>query len=244
MIGLVRVVGSLALGSLLILGGCANGSEEAYKAEPAYSGRKASLPTVPTLPTTPIKAGDAYTVYGASHHLRSRIHSSEVTKNEIAIVGYIVESNIETAPACAIHKTGKGDADDCKSPIPMFAIADTKGDTSENRIKVMGWASNFAQVFDAMEKYKGKKDPPKELVKDELWAVDLPFPLPAKGAKVKVTGKYGDNFSRASSGLVGDPIHGVMTYSKLEYLEPSEAPAAFPTAGTTNTTSAVATKKK
>ncbi|MEO8874729.1 MAG: hypothetical protein ABI461_04000, partial [Polyangiaceae bacterium] len=196
-----------------------------------------NLPSVPALPTTPIKgSGDSYTIYGASHHLRSTIHFADVTSKEITIEGYIIDSNIERAPKCAVHKTGKKDPDDCITEIPTFVIADDKNaapDAKVPKIKVMGWASNFSNVFDAMQKYKGLKDPPKELLKDATWATDIPFPLPAKGAKVKVTGKYGVNFARASSGLAADPINGVMTYSKLEYEEPSTEPAAFTTADAT-----------
>ncbi|HEX7663338.1 MAG TPA: hypothetical protein VF407_02450 [Polyangiaceae bacterium] len=216
--------------------GCGN-TDEPYKPLPAFSGSKPSLPSVPSLPTTPIKgSGDSYTVYGAGHQLRSRIHAADVTAKEITIEGYIIDSNIERAPKCAVHKTGKKDPDDCVTEIPTFTISDDKNatvDAKTPKIKVMGWASNFANVFDAMQKYKGLKDPPKELVNDETWAVPIPFPLPAKGAKVKVTGKYGVNFARASSGLSADPINGVMTYSKLEYEEPSTEPAAFATADST-----------
>ena len=211
---------------------CGN-TDEPYKPLPAFSGSKPNMPAIPTLPTTPIKgSGDSYTVYGAGHQLRSRIHFADVTAKEITIEGYIIDSNIERAPKCAVHKTGKKDPDDCVTEIPTFIIADDKNATPDAKvpkIKVMGWASNFANVFDAMQKYKNLKDPPKELVKDETWAMDIPFPLPSKGAKVKVTGKYGVNFARASTGLSADPINGVMTYSKLEYEEPAPEPAAFAT---------------
>lgn len=186
------------------------------------------------MPSTPIKQGDAYTVYGAVHHLRSRIHGAEVTQKEITITGYITEYNLATAPECAVHKTGKKDPDGCVTEIPSFTIADTKdakSDAKTPHIKVMGWASNFANVFEAIEKYKNLKEPPKELYKDELWAVDVPFPLPAPGAKVKVTGKYGVNFAKSSTGIAADPLNGIMTFGKIEYLEPSTEPAALPKPG-------------
>src|SRR5439155_1580449 len=85
-------------------------------------------------------------------------------------------TNLLEAPECAVHKTGKGDKDDCKAPVPAFWIADDKGD-DKNAIKVMGWASNFAQIYDAVQKYsapKGGKEV--EAVKDEFWAVDIPYP--------------------------------------------------------------------
>jgi hypothetical protein len=208
--------------------GCGSGNDEPYKPQPAFSGRKPNMPAVPTLASTPKKSGDGYTVFGAIHDLKSRIHSADVTAKEISLVGYIVDSNIASAPACAVHPTGKKDPDNCVNvDIPSFWIADNKGDMKGQRIRVLGWAKNFATVYDAMQKYKNLKDPPKELVKDDVWAVDVPFPLPAVGAKVKVTGKYGFTFSKSSTGLVSDPANGVMTYSKMEVLEPAPEPAAF-----------------
>lgn len=213
-------------GLLGALPGCGSG-DEPYKPAPAWSGKKANMPAPPQLPSTPIKAGDAYTIFGASHHLKSRIHDKEVTAKDITIQGYIVESNIPNAPACAIHKTGKGDDEKCKTEIPSFWIADSKGE-AKAKIRVIGFARNFPVIFDAMEKYKNLKEAPKDkdVVKDDQWQVDVPYPLPAVGAKVKVTGKYGFSSSKAS-GLVTDPLYGVMTYGKMEYLEPSPEPAKF-----------------
>lgn len=223
------VVGAFAV-ALASIGGCGN-NEETYKAAPAWSGQKPNLPTPPQLSTAPVKVGDAYTVEGASHHLRSANHNKDVTKSSVTIQGYIVEENISTAPSCAIHKVGKKDADDCTSEIPSFWIADEKGAGKDKpRIRVLGWAKNFATVHDALDKYKNLKevkDPAKDLVKDEVWSVDVPFPLPAVGAKVKVTGKYGYTFSKSSQGLVSDPVYGVMTYEKLETVEPAPEPVAF-----------------
>lgn len=209
---------------------CSSGADEPYKPVPAWSGRKPNMPSPPTLSSAPIKVGDAYTIVGASHHLRSRMHQAEVTKNSITIQGYIVDENISTAPACAIHKTGKADPEDCKAEIPSFWIADEKdAGPDKPRIRVLGWAKNFATVYDAMQKYNPLKSPPteKQVVKDEMWQVDVPWPLPAKGAKVKVTGKYGFTFSKASTGLVSDPINGVMTYEKIDTVEPAPEKVSF-----------------
>lgn len=206
-------------------------SEEPYKPAPAWSGRAASLPAPPAINIGPIKVGDAYTIAGASHHLRSRMHDKEVTAKPITIIGYIVEENISSAPACAVHKVGKKDPDDCNAEIPSFWIADTKGAGKDApRIRVMGWAKNFATVFDAMEKYnklKEIKDPAKDLVKDDVWNVEVPFPLPAVGAKIKITGKYGFTFSKSSTGLVSDPVNGVMTYEKIEVVEAAPEKVSF-----------------
>jgi hypothetical protein len=217
--------------------GCSSGADEPYKPTPEWSGRKPSLPPPPTLNAAPIKAGEAYTIFGASHHLRSRMHEKDVTKNNITIQGWIVEENISDAPKCAIHKVGKKDPDDCPPAgqppieIPSFWIADEKGAGKDKpRIRVLGWAKNYATVFEAMEKYKNLKevkDPAKDLLKDEIWSVDVPFPLPAVGAKVKVTGKYGFVFTKASTGLVSDPINGVMTYEKMEVVEAAPEKVSF-----------------
>ncbi len=208
--------------------GC-NSNDEPYKPVPAFSGRKASMPAVPTLPNKPIKVGDAYTVYGVAHHLRSRVHNADVNGKDLTINGYIVKTNLMEAPPCAVHKTGKGDKEDCKAPVPAFWIADEKGD-EKNTIKVMGWASNFAQVYDGIEKYSAKpvagKEP--EVVKDEFWGQDVPNPIPNVGAKVSVAGTYGVSFTRATSGVETDPEHGIMSVTKLTYLEPPPQPAVLP----------------
>ena len=223
--------------ALTFVVGCSSGADEPYKPAPEWSGRKPSLPTPPTLTAAPIKVGDAYTIAGASHQLRSRLHEKDVTKANITIQGYIVEENISDAPKCAIHKVGKKDPDDCPPAgaapieIPSFWIADEKGAGKDKpRIRVLGWAKNYATVFEAMEKYrtiKEIKDPAKDMFHDDVWNVDVPFPLPAVGARVKVTGKYGFVFSKASTGLVSDPINGVMTLEKAEVVEPAPEKAAF-----------------
>ena len=231
----MRMTLRLGIGlALTVLSASCGSNDEPYKAAPAWSGRKPNLPAPPTLNSAPIKVGDAYTIAGAAHQLRSRYHDKEVTQKPITIQGYIVEENISTAPSCAIHKTGKADKEDCVAEIPSFWIADEKGAGKDKpRIRVMGWAKNFATVFDAMEKYKNLKevkDPAKDLVKDEMWGATVPFPLPATGAKVKVTAKYGYVFSKSSTGLVSDPVWGVMTYegeSKIEIVEPAPEKVAF-----------------
>lgn len=225
------------LGLALLVVGCSSGSDDPYKPAPEWSGRKPTLPPPPTINAAPVKVGDAYTVAGASHHLRSRIHDKDVTKADITIQGYIVEENISDAPKCAVHKVGKADPEGCPGvgqppiPIPSFWIADEKGAGKDKpRIQVLGWARNYAVVYEAMEKYKllkEVKDPEKDLYKDEVWSALVPYPLPAAGAKVKITGKYGFTFSKATTGLVSDPVNGVMTLTKMDTVEPGPEKAAF-----------------
>jgi hypothetical protein len=220
----------LGLAAVVLTASCGS-SDEPYKPAPAWSGRKPNMPAPPTLSNAPIKVGDAYTIAGASHHLRSRMHDKEVTQKSITIQGYIVEENISSAPDCAIHKTGKADPENCNAEIPSFWIADEKGAGKDKpRIRVMGWAKNFASVFEAMEKYKNLKeikDPAKDYYKDEMWNIEVPYPLPAVGAKVKITGKYGFTFTKSSTGIVSDPVNGVMTYEKQEVVEPAPEKVSF-----------------
>lgn len=225
-----RAISLLALASPLALApfaaGCgSSGAEQPYVPQPAYSGKKASMPAVPTLPQKPIKVGDAYTVWGLQHHLRSRVHNPDVANKDVTVVGYIVKTNLAEAPKCAVHKTGKGDKDDCKAPVPAFWIADEKGD-DKNAIKVMGWASNFANIYDAIEKYSVKTN--KDVVKDEFWGGEIPNPIPNVGAKVQLAATYGVGFSKSTQGVETDPIRGLLTFSKMTYLEPPPEPGTLP----------------
>jgi len=210
--------------------GCGGGDKNEYKPKPAYSGKAASLPAVPTLPKKPKKIGDAYTVSGAIHDLRSRVQGPKLLAQEqISIVGYIIKTNLMDAPPCAVHKTGKADGKECEKnppPIPAFWIADDKSSPPNEAIAVMGFASNFAKLFDAIEKYK-KKDV-KEPAKDDTWGAVIPNPIPNKDAKVKVTGKYSTSFTLASQGVEANPLTGIMTYKTLEYLEPPPVPGTLP----------------
>lgn len=192
-----------------------------YKARPAVSGTLPNLPPVPTLPKKAKKVGDAYTIWGVTHDLRSRVHAEDVNGKKLSIVGYIVKTNYADAPPCAVHKTGKADPVDCHSPIPTFSIADEK-DEKKDVIDVMGWASNYAQMFTLIEGIdkaaKGKEGEVK--LTDEFWGQELPNPLPNVGAKVKVTGTYGMSFSKATGGAAVNPKYGIMTVETIEYLEP------------------------
>lgn len=209
--------------------GC-QGEDNPYKPQPAWSGRAASLPAPPSMPSTPIKQGDAFTVYGAIHQLRSLIHNKDVTKDPISITGYIVDSNIPRAPDCAVHKTGKKDPDNCNPEVPSFWIADGQGDTKGPKIRVVGWARNFAVVYDAMVAYKkikpGDQPTEKQAVTDDMLNVTVPFPLPSVGAKVKITGAY--NVAKTVvSDMVSEPMGGVMALQKMDTLEPATEPAKF-----------------
>jgi hypothetical protein len=221
-----------ALGVAALLGAIAGcgGDDNPYKPQPAWSGKRASLPPPATPPSNPIKTGESYTVYGAIHQLRSLIHGKDVTANPISITGYIIDSNIPRAPECAIHKTGKADPPNCTPEVPSFWIADEKGATKGSKIRVVGWARNFAVIYDAMKSYArvrpGEQPKDKEIIDDDILNVVVPFPLPAVGAKVKITGAY--NVAKTVvSDMVSEPQGGVMALQKMEQIEPAPSPAAF-----------------
>ena len=211
--------------------GCGDEGEP-YQPVVPPAGVKANLPSVPSVPKRPIKEGEAYTVWGASYSLRSRVHHNDVAGRDLKITGYIVATNLDEAPKCAIHPTGKQDPEGCEAPIPTFWIADTKDATKADAMKVLGWASNYAQLYDAVNEYrkrrvsKRKKEP--EPLQDAFWGVKIPYPLPGVGAKVTVTGNYSTAFTRATSGTVADPIMGVLTYDDVEYLEEPAELATLP----------------
>ncbi len=211
----------------LCLGAFGCGQDEVkYTPRPAASGAKASLPPAANLPKRPMKNGEAWTVWGASYSLRSRVHRKEVAGKRLSIQGYIVKNNMKDAPECAVHKAGKADPESCNAPVPAFWIADSKDAAEADSIKVMGWASNFAQIFDAIDEFdKGKENAE---YNDSNWGVKVPNPLPAVGAKVTITGNYGVSFSKASSGAEADPFMGVMDFQEMTVQEPAPEPATLP----------------
>jgi hypothetical protein len=224
-----QAIGACALAAMLAGAAGCSSDDNPYKPVPAWSGKRASIPAPPTLPSTPIKGGDgSYTVFGAIHQLRSLLHGKDVTANPITITGYIVDSNVGRAPKCSIHKTGKADPADCNMEVPSFWIADNKGDMKSPKIRVVGWARNYAVICDAMKAYNHLKpgEQPKEPVNDDILNVPLPNPLPSIGAKVKITGAY--NVAKTVvSDMVSEPTGGVMAYQKLETVEPAPDMATF-----------------
>jgi len=213
--------------SLATLGTLGCGQEEVkYTPRPAASGIKASLPPAANLPKRPLKNGDTWTIWGASYSLRSRVHRKEVAGKRISIQGYITKSNITDAPECAVHKGGKADPEDCKAPVPTFWIGDSKDAPESESIRVMGWASNFAQIFDAIDEFDKGKENAEHL--DTFWGVKVPNPLPAVGAKVTVTGNYATTFSKASSGAEADPFMGVIDFQEMTIQEPAAELATLP----------------
>jgi hypothetical protein len=231
------MTGALLIGTLL---GC--GPEEPKYTPKSAATSKANIPPPPTLPQLKKKDGDAFTVAGIVHDMRSVVHRPEVMGKQVSLVGYIVKTNLvackddknakkeECAPACAVHKGGKGDPVECEAPVPTFWIADTKEEKTA-MIPVMGWSSNYARIYDAIEEMEKATNLEKQKevkIEDPVWGITLPNPLPAPGGKVKVTGTYSTTFARASSSIQTNPKYGIITVEKIEYLEEPTELATLP----------------
>ena len=184
-----------------------------------------SLPPVPSLPRRAERVGEDFTVWGASSTLRSRFDRKSVTEAPIWITGYIVQTNLDTAPRCAVHPAGVADPPGCTAPVPAFWIGDEPNAAPKDSIKVLGWASNYAQLHDAIRQYAR---PGADAHVDAFWGIAIPNPLPARGAKVRVRGSYRASFTRASTGIEADPIMGLVTYESMVVVERAPAPATLP----------------
>ncbi len=234
-----RTLLTLAVAAGLLVG--CGPEERPYKPSPVHSGSKPTLPSVPTLPNKAKKDGDAYTVWGAIHDLRSPVHDKDFEGKEVTLTGYVVKTNFmeackdenapadgeECVPKCAIHKTGKADPADCKAPVPTFWIAETKDekDLERKAIPVKGWASNFAQMYTFIEALD--KDDEAQL-SDEFFGMDLASPLPNVGGKVKVRGNYGFTYTKSTGGAASNPRTGIMTANKIEWTKVPPMRAVLP----------------
>ncbi len=198
-----------------------------YTPHPAASAAAQQLPLPATkLALEPIKSGDAFTVWGAAYYLRSRRHHAEVTKSALQITGFIVKTNLGEAPKCAVHRGGQADPDNCRSPIPTFWLGDRPDAAVADCIPVMGFASNYAQLYDAIKAFDGGK--PDSEYFDTFWGLPIPNPLPMRGAKVTVHGTYATSFTKASSGSVVDPVMGIFSFERMQTLEPASELATLP----------------
>jgi hypothetical protein len=234
----LRTLIALGVAASFLSLGCGP-EERPYKPKPAYSGKKPSLPSVPTLPNKNKKEGDAYTVWGAIHDLRSVVHEKDFDGKPTTIVGYVVKTNYQetckegekpckSVPECAIHKTGEGDPPDCKAPVPTFWIAESKDekDLTKKSIPVKGWASNYAQIFSMVEEIDSEDDEAE--IMDEFFGVKLPNPLPNIGGKVRVTGTYGFTYTRSTGGAASNPVTGIISADKIEWVEKPPERAILP----------------
>ncbi|MEZ4444515.1 MAG: hypothetical protein R3B72_35905 [Polyangiaceae bacterium] len=186
--------------------------------------------TVPALPAIelsdlPFTNDDGtYTVFGATHHLRLQARNAEVTQQPITVSGCITATNYEQAPACAVHRTGVADPANCEAPAPSFHLAD---DCSGGvAVRVMGWASNWAQIFTMIEGIDQYGD--EAVLEDEFFGHELPNPIPAVGSRVRATGTYGHFYTRGSRGRAADPRYGILTASRIELIQRAPKRALLP----------------
>jgi hypothetical protein len=237
----IRTSLALALTATITLAGCGP-EEKPYEPEKPYEGKKPDLPQPPTLPNKKKKEGDAYTVWGAIHDIHSYVHEKEIMGKEVSIVGYIVKINWaegcedemkrdvgkHCVPKCAVFEAGKKDTPvGCEAPIPTFWIADTKEvqDYTKDAIPVMGWASNWSQIYSLIKDLESDE----EATRLDPWTgVDMPTPVPNVGAKVKITGKYGFTATVGTKGASSNPRTGIITWRGMDYLEPAPEPAKLP----------------
>lgn len=191
---------------------------------PPSSDGPLQLPT-PHLTMQPTRSDDAFTVWGTGYFLRSRHHRNEVDGKVISVRGFIVKTNLPDAPACAVHATGIADPEDCRAEIPTFWLADRLGAPLSEAIPVLGFASNYAQIYDAIKHFDAGHDEP---IEDSYWGMPIPNPLPARGAEVIVTGFYSTTFAKASSGAVSNPVMGILDHRSTTVIQPALVPATLP----------------
>ena len=72
-------------------------------------------------------------------------------------------------------------------------------------------------------------------MQDVFTGSNLPKPLPVVGAKVKVTGAYGETFSGASGGSASNPRTGILGAKKIETTEAAAIIAVLPGMKVSNT---------
>jgi hypothetical protein len=154
------------------------------------------------------------------------VHRAEVSDRAVTIEGYITKTNLLDAPRCAVHPAAAASSKSCRAPAPAFWLGDTPDAAPKDCIKVLGWASSYAQVYEALRQLDSGKPAAGRI--DALLGKPLPNPLPAVGAKVSVTGEYGSTFVMPSSDAEADIVMGLLTYQTMRYETPSPELATLP----------------
>jgi hypothetical protein len=196
---------------------CAGREPAAYLPLPALS-VSASLPDPLSLPERPERAGEAYTVWGLKKALRAPGGAGRLRDVDVTVEGYVASTNFDEAPPCALHPIERPDPPGCVGPVPSFSLADSVDD-ERFRLAVMGFASSWANLFTASAR-AGRKAP----YLDSQWGRVILDPLPARGAKMRVTGRASRSFPLASGG-VETRAGGVVAYLSAIYLVPPPAGA-------------------
>ena len=173
-----------------------------------------------------VRVSGVLTVWGAAYYLRNPHHQREVLAEPISIQGYVTKTNLADAPRCAVHRAGEADPENCRPEIPAFWLGDYPDAPEADCIKVMGFASNYAQILEAIRRADSERpDLPYE---DAFWGQVIPNPLPAVGAKLRVRGNYGFSFAKASSGAETNPVMGLLDYTGRDILQHAPELATLP----------------
>ena len=213
----------LVLGIATLVGGC--GDKLKYKAEPAYSGPKASLPKVPALPSpATFKDGNNWTILGLQHQLANPRHRPEVEGKSLSISGYVVDIYRPKEPAgkegciypqkkhppTSKEPTPPGVAcDTVKYEPPHFYIADSKDEKNPAKmVTVMGYASSYIQQQMARDWYKQHSNikldgtaKEEDLYLDNNYSSQITIlGEPTVGSKVVVTGQFGSKYEEGQGG--------------------------------------------
>jgi hypothetical protein len=179
----------------------------------AYEGTDKTEQAPIALPA--ISEGTVMSVARASAALRSPEHRAEVDGKEIRVAGYVVRSTIDEVPLCAVHRAGIEDPQGCAPPVPTFWLADTPKASPAESMRVMGWASNHAVIYDAIR--LADRGVSASTV-DGFWGVTLPQPLPAVGARLVIVGRYATKFEKATLPVPPDPVMGILDASQITTL--------------------------
>ena len=125
-----------------------------------------------------------------------------------------------------MHRAGEADPENCRAEIPAFWLGDGPDAPLTDCIKVMGFASTYSQLFEAIRQADSvHADAPYQ---DAFWGQTIPNPLPAVGAKLRVHGNYGFTFAKASSGAEADPVMGLLDYTDRYILQGVSELATLP----------------
>jgi len=175
------------------------------------------FPELPTLSRLPETVGDALTVWGAGMRLRRSLQEFTSRFETVTVQGWIAALNLDQVPRCALHRPGVADPVGCTAPIPTFWLCDAPDASRDQCVRVVGWASNWAQLWGALE--SERKESPEPYI-DDYWGVAIPRPAPRVGGPVRVTGRLDETYSMTTVGVEVDSVMGLFTLQKLEWVTP------------------------
>ena len=197
----------------------------AAKPAPAVVPLPSGMPQ-PQLARQGVRDGNAFTVWGAAYYLRNPHLQRQVMDKPIMITGFVTKTNLMQAPPCVVHRAGEADPENCHAEIPAFWLGDYPDAAEQDCIKVMGFASNYSQILEAIRLADSVR--PELPYEDAFWGQVIPNPLPAAGAKLRVRGNYGLSFAKASSGAEMNPVMGLLDYTSSDVLQHAPQLATLP----------------